>query len=69
MKIVHTLALMGAAIALPAMASAATGTPQRDSSTPAGLMKVLERQVPGIERAIVATEGSNSRLQDLPTSP
>lgn len=69
MKIIHTLGLVGAAVALPAMASAATGTPQRDSSTPPGLMKVLERQVPGIERAIIATEGSNSRLQDLPTSP
>jgi len=69
MKIVHTLALMGAAIALPAVASAATGTPQRDSSTPPGLMRVIERGVPGIERALIATEGSNSRLQDLPTSP
>jgi hypothetical protein len=33
------------------------------------LLKVLERQVPGIERALIATEGSNSRLLDLPTSP
>ena len=47
----------------------AQGTPQRDPSIPPGLAGVLERNVPGILRARLATVGSNSRLQDLPVSP
>lgn len=69
MTIMRTTALLGAALALPALANAATGTPQRADKTPPGLARVIERQVPGIERAMEATEGSNSRLQDLPASP
>jgi hypothetical protein len=47
----------------------AQGTPQRDPRIPPGLAGVLERNVPGILRARLATVGSNSRLQDLPVSP
>lgn len=47
----------------------ARGTPQRSSETPTGLLAAIERGVPGLIRAIEVTEGSNSRLQDLPASP
>ena len=47
----------------------AAGKPHRSSTPPPGLTKVFARQVSGILRAIVATQGSNSRLQDLPVSP
>lgn len=47
----------------------AQGTPQRDPTIPPGLARLLERDVPGILRARLATVGSNSRLQDLPVSP
>ena len=50
-------------------AAIAKGTPQRSNATPPGLQKVFERMTPGIVNAIMRTEGSNSRLQDLPTSP
>lgn len=70
-------AASAAALSLPATAQAApgggqgqaVGTPQRDPATPRGLLQVLARGVQGIERAIVATAGSNSRLQNLPDSP
>lgn len=61
---------IAAAASIPFTALAATGTPQRDSSrVPPGLEKNLARAVPGIMRALIATEGSNSRLQELPVSP
>ena len=48
----------------------ARGTPQRDSDrTPPGLAKQLASPNHGIMRALIATEGSNSRLQDHPDSP
>jgi hypothetical protein len=50
-------------------AVAAKGDPQRSDEVPPGLVKVLAKMPPGIMRALVATEGSNSRLQDLPASP
>lgn len=62
------VALVAAAIPITA-ATAAAGTPQRSNDTPPGLEKNLARAIPGILRALVATEGSNSRLQDLPVSP
>lgn len=58
-------ALVAAAIPLTAVA----GAPQRDSDTPPGLAKKLTDPNLGILRALVATVGSNSRLQDLPVSP
>jgi hypothetical protein len=58
-----------AAAAIPITAAAAVGTPQRSSDTPPGLEKNIARAVPGILKALVATQGSNSRLQDLPVSP
>jgi hypothetical protein len=47
----------------------AAGTPQRSEQTPPGILQVLQRSVPGIQRALTATQGSNSRLQDTPASP
>jgi hypothetical protein len=58
------VALAGASI--PA---AAAGTPQRSDETPPGLAKLLLDPNSGILRALLVTQGSNSRLQDLPTSP
>jgi len=63
-------ALIAAATALPLTAAvAATGTPQRSDQLPSGLAKKLADPTRGILRAIIATQGSNSRLQDLPVSP
>lgn len=62
------VALVAAAIPITA-ATAAAGTPQRSNDTPPGLEKNFARAVPGILRALIATQGSNSRLQDLPASP
>ena len=45
------------------------GVPQRPSDVPPGLAKVLDKDVPGIIRALQVTYISNSRLQDLPVSP
>lgn len=62
--------LAGASLALGTAAAAkAVGTPQRSSTPPPGLLSVLSREVRGIAVALVRTEGSNSRLQDLPASP
>lgn len=61
------LALMGLATA-GTVSAQAKGDPQRSSETPPGLSRVIERMVPGIGRAILATEGSNSRLQEIPIS-
>jgi len=48
----------------------ARGTPQRDPTTPPGLVSVFNRNIAGIIlRARLATIGSNSRLQDRPVSP
>ena len=44
-------------------------TPHRSSQLPPGLAKAFAKGTPGIMRAIIATQGSNSRLQDLPASP
>ena len=62
-------AVMAAATAIPLTAVAAAGTPQRNSDIPPGLAKKLTDQNLGILRAVIATVGSNSRLQDLPVSP
>jgi len=71
MRITLTGAAMTvAAAALPlTAAAAATGTPQRSGDTPPGLAKKLTNPTYGFLVALVATEGSNSRLQDLPASP
>jgi hypothetical protein len=61
-------ALLAAAV-IPLSAAAAAGIPQRSSETPPGLERVLLKATPGILRALIATEGSNSRLQDVPVSP
>jgi len=66
-------AAMVAATAIPfttaLAAGKAAGTPQRSTEMPRGLSNVLANGAPGIVKAIVATEGSNSRLQDRPVSP
>jgi len=62
------VALAAAAVPITA-AAAAAGTPQRGDDVPPGLEKNLARAVPGILKALIATQGSNSRLQDLPVSP
>jgi len=65
------MGLLGAAAGLAAVSSVAAqakGEPQRSSEPPPGLMKALKKGAPGILRAMNATEGSNSRLQDLPIS-
>lgn len=62
-------AMIAAAAAIPLTAVAATGTPQRSSDTPPGLAKKLADPNHGILRAMLATVGSNSRLQDWPVSP
>lgn len=68
--IVITLLGSAAGLALASSAAAqARGEPQRPSELPPGLAKALVMGAPGIMRAIIATEGSNSRLQDLPVSP
>ena len=65
----------GAAIALALAAiplipaSAANGDPQRGDEVPPGLAKKLLDPNNGFARALVASLGSNSRLQDLPASP
>lgn len=61
--------LAAAAPAVPAAARKAAGTPQRSSAAPPGLAKLLGSPNRGILRALLATEGSNSRLQDVPVSP
>ncbi len=64
------LVAAGVGIALATSAAAqANGTPQRSATTPPGLERVLSEAVPGIATAIFASAGSNSRLQELPTSP
>lgn len=70
-RIIKSTSFLMIAIAVPSMAVAATGTPQRSSDVPPGLAKKLLEPTAGILRAILATEGSNSRLQDLeiPVSP
>ena len=70
-KIVKGVSLVMLAAAVPSMAVAAAGTPQRSSDLPPGLAKKALEPTPGILRALVATVGSNSRLQDLdiPVSP
>lgn len=56
--------------AFPVLAQGnAHGTPQRSDQVPPGLMKAFLKGTPGIMRAIIATQGSNSRLQNLPASP
>lgn len=52
-----------------AAAARAVGTPQRNDKAPNGLTQAFKRHVPGLLNAIIRTEGSNSRLQDLPASP
>lgn len=61
------VAIVGLATA-GTVSAKAKGDPQRSSETPPGLSRVIERMVPGIGRAILATEGSNSRLQEIPIS-
>lgn len=60
----------GAGLALATTVSAqANGEPQRSSETPPGLEKIFSKLTPGVLRALARTDGSNSRLQDLPVSP
>ena len=68
-KISLSLLMLGATVSVPALAQNAKGTPQRSSATPPGLAKLLLKPTRGILRALVATQGSNSRLQDRPVSP
>lgn len=68
--IVKGIIASGAGLALATTVSAqANGEPQRSSKTPPGLEKALSKLAPGIMRALARTDGSNSRLQDLPVSP
>lgn len=66
-KILTGAGLLLLAAAVPA--AAAAGDPQRSDEVPPGLAKVLAKMPPGIVRALIATEGSNSRLQEIPVSP
>lgn len=68
-KSVLAVSLLAAIAIVPSTTLAAKGSPQRGSDLPPGLLKAFEKMTPGIARAIIATEGSNSRLQDLPVSP
>ena len=70
-KFIKVASLAVLAVAVPSMAVAAAGTPQRSSEVPPGLAKLALAPNAGILRALIATVGSNSRLQDLeiPTSP
>lgn len=68
-KISLSLLMLAATVSVPALAQNAKGTPQRSSATPPGLAKLLLKPTRGILRALVATQGSNSRLQDMPVSP
>ena len=68
-KISLSLLMLAATVSVPALAQNAKGTPQRSSATPPGLAKLLLKPTRGILRALVATQGSNSRLQDRPVSP
>ncbi|MFM5947801.1 MAG: hypothetical protein ACKOPM_01020 [Novosphingobium sp.] len=60
---------MAGLVAGTAAAAQAVGTPQRNANAPSRLLAVFQRDVPGILMAVARTEGSNSRLQDLPASP
>lgn len=51
------------------VAAQANGEPKRSSDIPPGIQKLLSKEIPGIAKAIIASEGSNSRLQDIPVSP
>lgn len=67
---IATVAIAAATLTIGTAAAArAVGTPQRSDKVPHGLAQAFERQVPGLLNAILRTEGSNSRLQDLPASP
>ena len=67
---IATVAIAAATLTIGTAAAArAVGTPQRSDKVPSGLAQAFERQVPGLLNAIMRTEGSNSRLQDLPASP
>jgi hypothetical protein len=69
-KLLLGAALIAATAAVPFSALAqAKGDPQRSDEVPPGLAKKLLDLNSGLLRAIEATEGSNSRLQDLPVSP
>lgn len=69
-KIVSALIASGMGIVLAtSVAAKPGGTPNRSEDLPPGLQKAFERMVPGIMNSIDRTEGSNSRLRDLPTSP
>lgn len=68
-RLIPAIGLLAVAITAPVIANAASGTPQRAETTPPGLAKLLLREIPGITQALLATQGSNSRLQDLPVSP
>ena len=64
--------LIAAVFALITSASSvasAKGTPQRGTDLPPGLTKVIQKMTPGILNALSRTQGSRSRLQDLPVSP
>ena len=66
-KILTGAVVLLLAAAVPA--AAAAGDPQRSDEVPPGLAKAFAKMTPGLARALVATEGANSRLQDLPVSP
>lgn len=68
-KTLQALGVAAAIMSAPAIAGNAVGTPQRNATPPPGLAKLLLLDNPGIARALIATEGSNSRLQDFPDSP
>ena len=65
-----TVLAIGASLATAHTALAkGSGDPQRGKEIPPGLAKAFAKGAPGILNAIIRTQGSNSRLQDLPTSP
>ena len=69
-KMLASASLVLAAVTVPlAPTAAASGTPQRSATVPPGLAKKLLNPTSGILKALIATIGSNRRLQDLPVSP
>lgn len=70
-KSIKQIAVLGAGIGAvlgSSVAAQSQGDPQRPGESPPGLIKALSNAMPGIQKALISSEGSNSRLQDLPVS-
>lgn len=70
-KLIKRIALVSAGmgtVLASSVAAQAQGEPQRSSDNPPGLIRALTKAMPGLQKALLSSEGSNSRLQDLPVS-